>query len=486
MVFGRKKRPSQPEGEPTPTNLADMGAAGEDDDIIELVDILEISDHQRAGTDLLGLSEAAFDDEFAEGPSTFDMTPQEVAGILEGDAAEILEDEDLPPAGYLFADQGRQATGLAREESETVGELDAFGDEESALIQDFDVDRVLEEDDTGTLIAELMASNRHEEVEEGGVLVEEYAVEDLESPIFQQDEEPFEGGDDQEGMIDFGVPESETSELGADEEMERLFDTALAEEMAAEADAMAAAEQMPAPVPVAEAVAAAVGDHFVEEEAPVPAPQEARDVASVEAEAQAAFAPVFEPGEAAAAGAADIAAPLPGAAPIALVDQVELPIADSSPTSAVEIIAPATEPLFSITSSCPVPGDLMMIEEEILFAYRPGEEVPESGSQIGTPGGEPEKLPEAAEGHVLCEKIEVEAAFSLDTFLPVLAGEAVACAEELELLDLVARMETKLLSNLQGGVEARLPEIVCGAVKEELEGLRRLIDQIESAEELRL
>jgi hypothetical protein len=127
-----------------------------------------------------------------------------------------------------------------------------------------------------------------------------------------------------------------------------------------------------------------------------------------------------------------------------------------------------------------------MIEEEILFAYRPGEEVPESGGQIGTPGGEPEILPEAAEGHVLCEEIEGEAAFSLDTFLPVLEGEAIACAEELELLDLVERMEAKLLSNLQGGVDARLPEIVCGAVKEELEGLRRLIDQIESIEELRL
>jgi hypothetical protein len=486
MVFGRKKRPSQPEGEPTPTDLADLGTAGEDDDIIELVDILEISDNQRTGTDLLGLSEAAFDDEFAEGPSTFDMTPQEVAGILEDDAAEVLEDEDVSQAEPLFADQGRQATGLTREESETVVELDAFGGEESVLIQDFDVDRLLEEDDTDTLIAELMASNRHEEVEEGGVLVEEYVVEDQESPVFQRDEDLFKGGDDQEGMIDFGVPESEPSELGADEEMARLFDTTLAEEMAAEADAAAAAEQMPAPVPVVEAVATAVEDHFVEEEALVPAPQEERDVASVEAEVQALFAPVSEPVEVAAACAADTAAPLLGEAPIALVDQVEPPFADGSLPSTVEIIAPATEPLFSITSSCPVPGNLMMIEEEILFAYRPGEEVPESGGQIGTPGGEPEILPEAAEGHVLCEEIEGEAAFSLDTFLPVLEGEAIACAEELELLDLVERMEAKLLSNLQGGVDARLPEIVCGAVKEELEGLRRLIDQIESIEELRL
>jgi hypothetical protein len=174
MMFGRKRRLSQRDEGQMPTDMAELGAAAEDDDIIELVDVIEIPEDRRGRAALHDRSEDAFGEEFAEEASAFDMTPHEVADLLEDESAEILEDEDLQEAERLFSEPGREASGLVREGAWEAVATDAFQDEEAALSKDFDMDKILREDDSDKLIVDFMASHRPEEVEEveeGGVLV---------------------------------------------------------------------------------------------------------------------------------------------------------------------------------------------------------------------------------------------------------------------------------------------------------------------------
>jgi hypothetical protein len=84
------------------------------------------------------------------------------------------------------------------------------------------------------------------------------------------------------------------------------------------------------------------------------------------------------------------------------------------------------------------------------------------------------------------EELEAESTFSLDTFFPVAEGEPSRCTRGMELLDLVTHMETRLMGTLQDAVEPRLTEMMRGQVRDELEGLRRLIDHIDEVEDLRL
>jgi hypothetical protein len=89
MMFGRKKRPSQPEGGQAPDRIAQMGAADDDDDIIELIDIIEIPEDHEAEDDLLGLSDVAMDADYPSGASLGETDDSAMAAILENDQAEI-------------------------------------------------------------------------------------------------------------------------------------------------------------------------------------------------------------------------------------------------------------------------------------------------------------------------------------------------------------------------------------------------------------
>jgi hypothetical protein len=632
MIFGRKRRPSQQDEGHMSTDMAELGAEAEDDDIIELVDVIEIPEDRRGRAALHGHAEDAFGDEFAEEASAFDMTPHEVADLLEDESAEILEDEDLQEAERLFSEPGGEASGLAREEAWDAVATDAFRDEEVALSKDFDMDKILREDDSDKLIADFMASHRPEdveEIEEGGVLVEEYVVEDQDMPLFRQDEQSLQGSS-QEGLTDFGVPESEPSGLGTEEEMARLFEAALAEQMAggsgaenaaddlsdvalekmiaeelaaeneaetvaddlsdlelekmiaeelaAEADAettsavltevppdvigtagvdldhpteeealtaMQPEEPEPASVAVEEQVQfeprVVVGtagvdlDHPTEEEAPIamqpeePGPAsvateepvqfeprvvvgtagvdldhlteeealtamqpEEPETASVAAEEQVPFEPPVERGEGVtAAPAAEIVPSFADEAPFILVEQVEPPT-DQVPASGIsDVLDPGAEPLFSISAICTMAGDAMSIEEEILFAHRPAEEAPEVCGRPDFAGAvaealEAEDLQSPAKESQPSEELEAESTFSLDTFFPVADGEPSRCTRSMELLDLVTHMETRLMGTLQDTVEPHLTEMMRGEVRDELEGLRRLIDHIDKVEDLRL
>jgi hypothetical protein len=589
MIFGRKRRPSQQDEGHMSTDMAELGAEAEDDDIIELVDVIEIPEDRRGRAALHGHAEDAFGDEFAEEASAFDMTPHEVADLLEDESAEILEDEDLQEAERLFSEPGGEASGLAREEAWDAVATDAFRDEEVALSKDFDMDKILREDDSDKLIADFMASHRPEdveEIEEGGVLVEEYVVEDQDMPLFRQDEQSLQGSS-QEGLTDFGVPESEPSGLGTEEEMARLFEAALAEQMAggsgaenaaddlsdvalekmiaeelaaeneaetvaddlsdlelekmiaeelaAEADAettsavltevppdvigtagvdldhpteeealtaMQPEEPEPASVAVEEQVQfeprVVVGtagvdlDHPTEEEALTAMQPEEPETASVAAEEQVPFEPPVERGEGVtAAPAAEIVPSFADEAPFILVEQVEPPT-DQVPASGIsDVLDPGAEPLFSISAICTMAGDAMSIEEEILFAHRPAEEAPEVCGRPDFAGAvaealEAEDLQSPAKESQPSEELEAESTFSLDTFFPVADGEPSRCTRSMELLDLVTHMETRLMGTLQDTVEPHLTEMMRGEVRDELEGLRRLIDHIDQVEDLRL
>jgi hypothetical protein len=546
MIFGRKRRPSQQDEGHMSTDMAELGAEAEDDDIIELVDVIEIPEDRRGRAALHGHAEDAFGDEFAEEASAFDMTPHEVADLLEDESAEILEDEDLQEAERLFSEPGGEASGLAREEAWDAVATDAFRDEEVALSKDFDMDKILREDDSDKLIADFMASHRPEdveEIEEGGVLVEEYVVEDQDMPLFRQDEQSLQGSS-QEGLTDFGVPESEPSGLGTEEEMARLFEAALAEQMAGGSGAENAAddlsdvalekmiaeelaaeneaetvaddlsdlelEKMIAEELAAEADAETTSavltevppdvigtagvdlDHPTEEEALTAMQPEEPEPASVAVEEQVQFEPPVERGEGVtAAPAAEIVPSFADEAPFILVEQVEPPT-DQVPASGIsDVLDPGAEPLFSISAICTMAGDAMSIEEEILFAHRPAEEAPEVCGRPDFAGAvaealEAEDLQSPAKESQPSEELEAESTFSLDTFFPVADGEPSRCTRSMELLDLVTHMETRLMGTLQDTVEPHLTEMMRGEVRDELEGLRRLIDHIDQVEDLRL
>lgn len=75
---------------------------------------------------------------------------------------------------------------------------------------------------------------------------------------------------------------------------------------------------------------------------------------------------------------------------------------------------------------------------------------------------------------------------NLDTFLPIAAARPTVSTAELDLLDLVGDLETRLLASLQVGGGPDRHEVVGSSVKEELEDLRRLIDHIDATDEFRL
>jgi hypothetical protein len=398
--------------------------------------------------------------------------------------------------------------------------------------------------------------------------VEEFAVEDQDLPLFRREEESFQGSG-QEGLTDFGVPESEPSGLGAEEEMARLFEAALAEQMAGESGAEnaaddssdlslekmiaeelaaeneaetvaddlsdlslekmiaeelaaeseaetaadvlseqdlermiaeelaadAEAETTPAVLTDAplggEPTAGAALDHLMEAEALVATQIEEPEMESVAAEAPVPLEPRseprVEPDEAVIAGAAaEIVSSFADEGPFTLVEQVEAPMDQVPASGTCDVLVLAAEPLFSITAISTMARDAMTIEEEILFAYRPAEEAPEVGGQSGFAGAVAEDLQVPAVDSESGEVIETEPTFSLDTYFPVTEGEPPICTAGMDLLELVTHMETTLLGNLQDLVEPRLSEMMRGAVKDELEGLRRLIDHIEEVEDLRL
>jgi hypothetical protein len=499
MAFGRKKRPSQPEGGQAPTSPTELGVVDEDEDIIELVDIIEIPGDQRAGTDSLGLPEANYYDEYPPvEPTSFDVSHQDDAEILEDDTVEVLEDADGQADERLFADPDDESMDLTPGEPRTSAGMGDLEGEEVAIRDEFDAEELREEDDTDKLIAEIMASDHQVDAAEGGVVVEEYAVDDRDSPLFQQDVEPFRDGGDQDEMLDFGVLEAEPEALGAEDDLARLFEPALAEDMTTETEASADAA-----VPLVEALTTAEADDLVEESVavpesarvhdvqeihaaePLPEAQQLHDVALVEPEAQVFLDPNGEPPEVVATGFEEDAAHLSEGSPTAGADQVAPPIAQVPLISTLPDMMPSIEPLFSIVATRPVSSIAMMLEEEILFSYRLAEDMPQTDNRSGPSGDDAGELHGVLQEPEMAGGITDEPEFSLDTFLPMPEGEDAACTQGMELLDLVARLESKVMSRVPATGESYLAETAREAVKEELEGLRSLIDGIEAAEEWR-
>jgi len=145
-----------------------------------------------------------------------------------------------------------------------------------------------------------------------------------------------------------------------------------------------------------------------------------------------------------------------------------------------------TEPVFTITATSPVLDDSMTLEEEILFAVRTGDEVVAGVSQPEIPSFAAPGVSPSEEEPLSVEDSLPENVLNLDTFLPIAAARPSVCTAELDLLDLVGDLETRLLTSLQVGGGPDRHDAVGSSVKEELEDLRRLIDHIDATEEFRL
>ncbi len=287
MMFGRKKRPSQLEGGQAPSSIAHRGAADEDDDIIELVDIIEIPEDHEAEEDLLGLSDAALDADYPKGVPPDERDGSAIAAILEDNQAEILEDDEDLDAGPFLADQQEQPNGLGQESERLGFDRDAFAGGEFAESEDLETDETLmEEADTDRLISELMASHRDEEAEEGGVLVEEYEEEVEQAALAPEDNVILKDWDDAEVLTDVSV-ESEPAIAESDEGLGQLLEETFGQDLAP-ADEMLAMTAVEAT-----AISVAV-EHLLEEEAPVSAHQEEPDVRLMGAESELSFGAKFE------------------------------------------------------------------------------------------------------------------------------------------------------------------------------------------------
>jgi len=149
-------------------------------------------------------------------------------------------------------------------------------------------------------------------------------------------------------------------------------------------------------------------------------------------------------------------------------------------------VSPEIGSVFSITAASPVSNDSMMLEEEILFACRPGDEWVEGTELVEPSASDTPDSPSGRAEQLQPEDEVQENVLSLDTFQPVGATIQPISTRELELLDLMGYFENKLLANLQVIVAPDLLEVEGDLVKKELEDLRRLIDHIDATDEFRL
>jgi hypothetical protein len=467
MMFGRKKRPSQLEGGQAPDRIAQMGAADDDDDIIELIDIIEIPEDHEAEDDLLGLSDVAMDADYPSGASPGEMDDSTMAAILENEQAEIqaeiLEVDTDPDSDVFLTSLQERATAQGREFEPVPFEESAFDDAESVEGEDLETEEtLLEEADTDQLISELMGSQHDEETEEGAVLVEEYE-ETIEQPTLgEEDHDVFKDWDTTEVLTDLAV-EREPAGQESDEGLIQLLEGTFGQDLAP------AAERLEMPVEEVGTTSVAV-EQVLEDEAPVSAYQEEPDVDLMEtAAAMPAEARLVAETQDAAADVDDAT----------VMPHVPFTLATSSVFAVIE-------PVFTITSTSPVLDDSMTLEEEILFATRTGDEVVEGVSQLEIPSfAAPGVSP--SEGDPLSVEDSVpENVLNLDTFLPIAAARPTLSTAELDLLDLVEDLETRLLASLQVGGGPDRHEVVGSSVKEELEELRRLIDHIDATDDFRL
>ncbi len=465
MMFGRKKRPSQLEEDQPRTSIAHLGATGEDDDIIELVDIIEIPEDHEAESDLLGLTDTTFDDEYPGDMPASGMDPSEIAAILEDDQAELLEDTSASEAEAFLAEDEGQVGGRVRELGETEFNLDDLESMEFEASEDLEDEKLIVQDDTDRLIAELMSSHRDEEGEDVGALVEEY-VEDEPGFLLPRGEDvALKEWEVEQGLTDLSTSVAEPEIADSDKELDQLFDGSFNQEsisVAAENET-APAEHVTALVPV---------EQMLEQEVPTAAPDQDQDVGLTEADFEAPFAPVFgfETAEPSVSSAVHEEPVLTG----------------NIYTVTASSVSPVRESLFSITATSPMLSDSMTLEEEIVFAYRPGEERAEGQGRVEPPGAGAEVSSTLGEERAMTEDLGGEPAFDSDTFLTVAEAQQPCNTEGMELLDLVGHMETRLMECFQETMDLHHHEMVRNVIKEELDSLRHLIDQIDAVEELRL
>ncbi|HBZ55582.1 MAG TPA: hypothetical protein DEO88_09265 [Syntrophobacteraceae bacterium] len=465
MMFGRKKRPSQSEASQAPSGIAHLGAADEDEDIIELVDIIEIPEDQETEEGLLGLADAALDDDEPTAIAPNAMDSSAIAAILEGDQAEILEDEgELTADAFLTQELGRS---IDRRQDEDEAGLDGsvFDGGEFAASEVFEAEKTLmEEADTDRLIAEFMASRQEEVTEEDAVLVVEEFEEDAEEPVLAvEDHDTLKDWDDTEMLTDEAM-KGEAAIAETDEGWGQLL-----EETFGRPEAETAAEILEMTASEVAAVSVEIEEPS-EDDALVSPHQEETDARVTEVESELSLVDGFEDHQPSPSVDTGVGTVLP---------EMSYSVAETR-------VSPEIGSVFSITAASPVSNDSMMLEEEILFACRPGDEWVEGTELVEPSASDTPDSPSGRAEQLQPEDEVQENVLSLDTFQPVGATIQPISTRELELLDLMGYFENKLLANLQVIVAPDLLEVEGDLVKKELEDLRRLIDHIDATDEFRL
>jgi hypothetical protein len=149
-----------------------------------------------------------------------------------------------------------------------------------------------------------------------------------------------------------------------------------------------------------------------------------------------------------------------------------------------EITLSPTEEIFTIKAMTSGHGVAVSLEEELILGFKP-----EQRLTVGfesTPAAQyPEyaaPVSDAAAGKTDLAELDrllEESDLPLDTFMPVSERDAVSEPGEGSLIDLMARMEERLMSNMQAVLESKMHDIVHSVIKEELENLRQSCHQID-------
>jgi hypothetical protein len=169
------------------------------------------------------------------------------------------------------------------------------------------------------------------------------------------------------------------------------------------------------------------------------------------------------------------------------VGQVDGPVDRS--TTHLDIFLPTGEAIFSIRATGPALEGLLSLEEEIILGYKqqPFEESAGPASGAESAGAEAPALAVMQEAVELAEldRFLEESELALDTFMPVEEAGAAIESAECSLLDLMARMEVKIMSDLQCLIDSNLHDVVRVVIQEELMSLGQCFQQTDQCQDLR-
>jgi hypothetical protein len=452
MIFGRKKRPAQSDDH----RLADETVSFEEDDlgddIIDLEDVLEAPEDHATSNEMFGESTDRFDVEFAAGlkePDAGDQRP-----------VEFMDDKQFTEEELLFDDHQADDLNLMEEDSRTVVELDALGGDAAAVDDRYNLQEILQAGSTDQLMAELMAAETAALSEDRDALLEELLNADREELFTEQEVRgvAFEQKNLQE-LAELDVFATDSAMIEAIYEEETLLQ-----------------EQIGGP-PVEEG-------SFVEETLPISsADLDLRDLSGM--------GEVLEAAQGEGAGEAlglEAMPPLIAAGPV--VAGLSAPAAVGSEqvesreelAGLLKIALPPAEEIFTIKAMTSGYGVAVSLEEEIILGFKPEQRLtvsPESTPAVQQPEFQE---PEPGDSSGKTDFAEVDrmlegSDLTLDTFMAVSDRDAGSEPGEGSLIELMARMEERLMSNIQEVLESKMHDIVHSVITEELENLRQSCQQ---------